>query len=130
LFRNPFSGYESTAHAIACRSAFHGEVALADPDPLLALLQRYRSERKAFDEDDIPNEEFDGLARNTWHRTQSEILDQRPSADTAAGALLALDYVLESEELFGDRSESDDLELLRFLIEAARDYIKARSVSG
>ena len=46
-----------------------------------------------------------------------------PPATTAAGVLSALDHVLQSDDLFFDRSESPDLQMLWLLVKAARDYI-------
>jgi hypothetical protein len=97
------------------------------PDPLLALLRRYQAERKAFDDtsatDGITDEDWDRIAQDTWAGTQNEIIQSEPPATTAAGALLALDHVLQSDDPFADRSESADLQMLWQLIKAARDYI-------
>ena len=95
-------------------------------DPLLALLHRYRDERKAFDEADaegMTDQDWDRIARETWSRTQDEIIQSEPHATTAAGALLALDHVLQSEDLFAERSDSAEQQMLWLLIKAARDYI-------
>ena len=104
-------------------------VVSANPDPLRDLLQRYRAERKAFDETDVPNEDFDRLASSTWFRTQNEIISVEPPTTTAVGALLALDHVLESDELFGDRFEWDDQQLLWLLVRAVRDYIQSHCLT-
>jgi len=96
-------------------------------DPLLALLQRYLVERKAFDDaaatEGMTDQDWDRIAETTWSRTQDQIIQLEPPATTAAGALLALDHVLQSDDLFFDRSESVDLQMLWLLIKAARDYI-------
>jgi hypothetical protein len=59
------------------------------PDLLLELLQRYESERAAFDEEvsdeQISDKEWDRIAEETWSRTQSEILEHQPLAITAVG---------------------------------------------
>jgi hypothetical protein len=100
---------------------------LAAIDPLLALLQRYQVERKAFDDasptEGITDQDWDRIAEVTWSGTQDQIIQSEPPATTAAGALLALDHVLQSDDLFFDRSESVDLQMLWLLIKAARDYI-------
>jgi hypothetical protein len=96
-------------------------------DPLLALLQRYLVERKAFDDaaatEGMTDQDWDRIAETTWSRTQDQIIQLEPPATTAAGALLALYHVLQSDDLFFDRSESVDLQMLWLLIKAARDYI-------
>jgi hypothetical protein len=94
-------------------------------DPLLVLLRRYESGLKAFDElstSEKGDEYWDKLAEDTWYGAQQEIIRSKPSATTLAGALRALDYVLQSDELFGE-SESDDLQMLRQLIKGARDFV-------
>jgi hypothetical protein len=100
---------------------------LAEIDPLLFLLQRYQAERKAFDEADATagmiDQDWDRIAQATWSRTQDQIIQSEPPATTAGGALLALDHVLQSDDLFAERSESADLQTLWLLIKAARDYI-------
>ena len=97
--------------------------AAATSDPLLALLQRYEAELSAFnDATAIPEQGWDKIAENTWFRTQNEILERKPEATTAAGALLALEHVLKNE-LFADREEFAEHEMLWLLIKAARDYI-------
>jgi hypothetical protein len=100
---------------------------LADFDPLLVLLRRYQAERKAFDDAPAPdrttNDDWDRIVRTTWSRTQEQIIQSEPPTTTAAGALLALDHVLQSDDLFCDRSESPDLQMLWLLVKAARDYI-------
>lgn len=96
-------------------------------DPLLSLLQRYQAELKAFNEsepvDGNLERDWDKIARETWAATQEEIIQLELPATTSAGALLALDHVLQSEDLFSERSESSDLQMLWKLIKAARDYI-------
>ena len=100
---------------------------MADIDPLLALLRRYQVERKSFDDagaiDGITDHDWDRIAQDTWSRTRDEIIQSAPPATTAAGALLALDHVLQSDDLFAERAESADLQMLWLLIKAARDYI-------
>ena len=100
---------------------------MADIDPLLVLLRRYQAERKAFDDapatDRMTDDDWDRIARTTWSRTQDQIIQSEPPATTAAGALLALDCVLQSDDLFFDRSESPNLQMLWLLVKAARDYI-------
>ena len=99
----------------------------ATSDPLLTLLQRYEAELSAFnDATPIPEQGWDRMAENTWFRTQNEILERKPEATTAAGALLALDHVLKNE-LFADREEFAEHEMLWLLIKAARDYIARTS---
>jgi len=97
------------------------------PDPLLALLRRYQGELKAFDDaiapDGLTNEDWDRIALDTWVGTRDEIIQSEPRATTAAGALLALDHALQSDNLFAERSESADLQMLWQLIKTARDYI-------
>jgi hypothetical protein len=103
-----------------------GVTRVANLDPLLALLQRYRAERQAFDDAataGMTNEDWDSIAEATWWGTQTKIIESEPSVTTAAGALLALDHVLQSGDLFAERSESADLQLLWLLTKAARDYV-------
>jgi hypothetical protein len=73
--------------------------ALDAPDPLLALLRRYRAELKAFDDaiapDGITNEDWDRIAQDTWVGTRDEIIQSEPPATTAAGALLALAHLIQ-----------------------------------
>ena len=106
---------------------------MAKIDPLLVLLQRYLIERKAFDEaaatEKITDQDWDRIAQVTWARTQDQIVQSEPSATTAAGALLALDHVLESDDLFFDRSESADLQMLWLLIKGTRDFIASMELS-
>ncbi len=110
------------------------ETTLPDTDPLLALLHRYRDERKAFDNagalEGMTDQDWDRMARQTWSRSQDEIIQSEPPATTAAGALLALDHVLQSEDLFAERSESAELQMLWLLIKAARDYIARLEKAG
>ena len=101
----------------------------ADDDPLLRLLQRYEAELAAFNDAPATAErDWDNIAETTWSRTQDEILERKPEATTAAGALLALDHVLKSE-LLSDRTEFADHQMLWLLIKAVRDYI-ARTETG
>ena len=75
-----------------------------DADPLLILLQRYQVERQAFDDvvttKEMTDQDWDRLAQTTWSRTQDQIIESEPPATTAAGALRALDHVLQSDDLF------------------------------
>ena len=93
---------------------------LADTDPLLPLLQRYQVERQAFDNatvtEEMTDQDWDRLAQATWSRTQDQIIESEPPATTAAGALRALDHVLQSDDLFFERSESPDLQMLWLLV--------------
>jgi hypothetical protein len=101
------------------------KIVLGKIDPLHALLQRYQAERKAFDDpEDTGNtdQDWDRIARVTWWRTLNKIIQSEPRVTTAAGALFALDHVLEADE-FAERTESSDLQLLWLLVKAARDYI-------
>jgi len=92
-------------------------------DPLLRLLERYEAELDAFnDAPGTATQDWDHIAETTWSRTQDEILERKPEATTAAGALRALDHVLKSE-LLEDRTEFADHQLLWLLIKAARDYL-------
>lgn len=98
-------------------------------DPLLTLLQRYEAELAAFNEELGPeSKDWDRIAEETFSSTLDEILERKPEATTAAGALLALDHVLNSE-LFEDRAEFAEDQMLWLLIKAARDYI-ARTQTG
>ena len=106
-----------------------GAQTAATSDPLLTLLQRYEAELTAFNEATGTREQdWDKIAENTWSGTQDEILERKPEATTAAGALLALDHVLK-DELFADRAEFADQQMLWLLIKAAPDYI-ARTEAG
>jgi hypothetical protein len=104
-----------------------GATRLDDIDPLHVLLRRYQVERNAFDDagatDGITDQDWDRIALATWSLTQDQIIQSEPPATTAAGALLALDHVLQSDDLFAERSEFADLQFLWLLIKAARDYI-------
>jgi DNA-binding response OmpR family regulator len=101
----------------------------ATNDPLLRLLQRYEVELTAFNDASVAvDQNWDNIAETTWSRTQDEIVEGKPETTTATGALLALDHVLNSE-LFADRSESTNQQMLWLLIKAARDYI-ARTETG
>ena len=99
-------------------------------DPLLRLLQRYEAELAAFnDASGAVEQDWDKIAETTWSRTQDEIIERKPEATTAAGARLALDHVLKSE-LFADRRESADQQMLWLLIKAARDYVDGIETGG
>ena len=106
------------------------ESSLVSADPLHMLLRRYEAELKAFDDrvtsGGCAKRLWDRIARNTWVLIQDEIIHSRPPATTAAGALAALDHVLQSENLFADRKNSDDLQMLWHFVKAARDYIAAQ----
>ena len=105
------------------------QTAATSDDPLLTLLERYEAELAAFnDAPGAAEQDWDKIAENTWSGTQDEILERKPEATTAAGALLALDHVLK-DELFADRAEFADQQMLWLLIKAARDYI-ARTEAG
>jgi FixJ family two-component response regulator len=130
FFQKPFGANElidAIRQAMAPLSSSDGDV-LDDMDHLLTLLRRYQAERKAFDDavairaidtDSV----WDMLAKTTWANTQDEIIKMEPRATTATGALLALEHVLKSEDLFADRAESAELEMLWLLVKAARDFI-------
>jgi hypothetical protein len=99
---------------------------LAEDDPLLVLLRRYEAGLKFFDETpagDMSEEYWNKLAHDTWYGAQKEIIQSQPSATSVTGALLALDHVLQSEELFEERSESERLQMLWQLIKGVRDYL-------
>ena len=109
------------------------EFCVARSDPLLELLHRYSVQRKAFDEAVTcgrPDCDWDTIAQNTWFHTQQQIIQLEPPATTAPAALLALNHVLQSEDLFAGRSESSDLQMLWLLVRAARDYIAASENAG
>ena len=98
-----------------------------NPDPLLALLQRYEAELAAFDSttgtEQMTDQDWDRIAQETWSHTQDAILERLPRATTPAGALMALDHVLRSEDLFAERDECASQQMLWLLIKAARNYI-------
>jgi hypothetical protein len=99
-------------------------------DPLLALLQRYEMELAAFNQDIgtkvVSDQEWDRIA-NTWTRARNEILERPLSATTVDGAISALDHVMRDENLFGERDEFADQQLLWLLVKAARDFIANES---
>jgi hypothetical protein len=99
-------------------------------DPLLALLQRYEMELAAFNQDIgtkvVSDQEWDRIA-NTWTRARNEILERQLSATTVDGAISALDHVMRDENLFGERDEFADQQLLWLLVKAARDFIANES---
>jgi hypothetical protein len=95
-------------------------------DPLLTLLRRYEAELAAFDGprgEAGAKRDWDRIAKETWSRTQDEILERQTPATTAAGALLALDHVLKNDDIFAERTECADQQMLWLLVKAARDYI-------
>ena len=97
-------------------------------DPLLVLLRRHEEANCAFDaavDRDAPEAERDHLFA-ACGQTMQAIIDRAPAATTAAGAVAALDHVLNDDALW-HRSAGDDF--LRHLIEAARDYIIRTSES-
>jgi FixJ family two-component response regulator len=101
-----------------------------ETDHLFTLLRRYQAERKAFDDataitGNDADSIWDALAKATWANIRHEIIRLEPRATTARGALLALEYVMQSEDLFEDRAESPELEMLWLLVKAARDFIAA-----
>ena len=99
---------------------------LENGDLLLTLLRRYRAQRTAFDDaprHGMDDDDWERTARRTWYATQHEIIKLEPPATTAAGALLALDHVLESEELFGGPPDNADIKMLWLLVVAAREFI-------
>jgi hypothetical protein len=99
-------------------------------DPLQVLLQLYLTELSAFDDAPAASErDWDRIALDTWVSTQAEIIRSKPPVTTTAGALLALDHVLQSEELFAEKSESAQLQMLWHLVKAARDYIASSARS-
>jgi hypothetical protein len=111
------------------RTAMEGTtnpIADVTEDPLIALLRRYEVGLKAFNETgtgERDDEYWDRLANETWHGAQQDIILSKPTATTSTSALMALDHVLRSEELFGDLSESADQQMLWQLVKAARDYV-------
>jgi hypothetical protein len=95
-------------------------------DPLLTLLRRYEAELAAFDDpraEPVAEQDWDRIAKETWSRTQDEILERQLPATTAAGALLALDHVLQNDDIFAERTECAGQQMLWLLVKAARDYI-------
>jgi hypothetical protein len=96
------------------------------PDPLLTLLRRYEAELAAFDGprgEAGAKQDWDRIAKETWSRTQDEILERQFPATTAAGALSALDHVLQNDDIFAERTECARQQMLWLLVKAARDYI-------
>jgi hypothetical protein len=101
-------------------------------DPLLVLLQRYDLELAAFNAqsgNEFTQQDWDRIAESSWSRTQDEILKSKPTATTALGALLALDHVLNNEDIFfAERTECADQQMMWLLVKAARDYIATTAV--
>ena len=93
-------------------------------DPLLALVRKYQTELEAFD----PPDEVDcvALAQNSWVATRDQIIQLKPAATTAIGALAALQHVVQSKDLF---DESADLQMLWQLVVSARDYFVAQGLA-
>jgi FixJ family two-component response regulator len=128
FFQKPFGASELIDAIRQCIAPLSSSDSADDTDHLLTLLRRYRAERKAFDDavairgidtDSI----WDTLAKTTWANTQNEIIRSEPRATTATGALLALEHVLQSEDLFADRAESAELQMLWLLVKGARDFV-------
>ena len=96
-------------------------------DPLLTLLGRYEQEIAAFDDpadlSDHTDEVWDQIAHSTWVKTRDEIISSEPAATSLAGALRALDHVLQSEHGFPEREFSPDQQMLWLLIKSVRDYM-------
>jgi hypothetical protein len=91
-------------------------------DPLLVLLRRHEEANSAFDsaaDRDASQAEREHLFA-ACVRTMQAIIDGAPTATTAAGAVAALEHILNDAALW-HRSAGDDF--LRHLIKAARDYI-------
>ena len=137
FFQKPFGANELIDAIRQCKaplSSSESDVS-DDTDHLLTLLKRYQAERKAFDDAvairaiDTAST-WDTLAKTTWANTQDEIIKLKPRATTATGALLALEHVLQSEDLFADRAESAELEMLWLLVKAARDFISSTERPG
>ena len=74
----------------------------------------------------ITDQDWNRIALETWSHTQDEIFQRQPRATTPAAALMALDHVLRNEDLFAERDECADQQMLWLLIKAARDYIASR----
>jgi hypothetical protein len=114
-------------HTVAADAAPFIAAAKTDAfDPLLALLRRYEMELAAFNQDIgtkiVSDQEWDRIA-DTWTRARNEILERQLSATTVDGAIAALDHVMRDENLFGEREEFADQQLLWLLVKAARDFI-------
>jgi hypothetical protein len=95
-------------------------------DPLLTLLQRYEAQIASFDDPrsgDRSDHAWDSIAHSTWVRTRDEIVETHPPITTAAGALSALNHVLQNEEVLAERDECCEQQMLWLLIKAVRDYI-------
>jgi FixJ family two-component response regulator len=130
FFQKPFGEnelIEAIGQCIAPPSSSESDVP-DETDHLFTLLRRYQAERKTFDDAVAtsgidPDLMFDMLAKATWANLRHEIVRIEPRATTATGALLALEYVLQSKDLFANRAESAELELLWLLVKAARDFI-------
>ena len=92
-------------------------------DPVLTLLRRYQAEMEAFE----PPLDSLSLARSTWVLTRDQIINSKPVATTAAGALAAIEHVVKSKDLFEGSAE---LQMLWQLVVAAHDYFAAQNASG
>jgi FixJ family two-component response regulator len=134
FFQKPFGSNElidAISQCTAPLSSSESEVSDDhETDHLFTLLRRYQAERKAFDDavaigGDDADSIWDALAKATWANIRHEIIRLEPRATTAKGALLALEYVMRSEDLFEDRADSPELEMLWLLVKAARDFIAA-----
>jgi len=120
---------ESPADIVDSPAAPIATITTITLDPLLILLRRYEAELAAFDNatesDQIPERDWSRIAEQTWSRTQDEIIEREPPATTTTSALLALDHVLQNDDLFQERMEFARLQMLWLLVKAARDYIAA-----
>jgi len=92
-------------------------------DPLLVLLRRHEAANSACDAraSDAADAERDHLFA-ACDRTMHAIIDRKPAATTAEGAVAAPDHVLDDEALWHGPQYTGEM-FLRLLIESARDYI-------
>jgi hypothetical protein len=100
-------------------------------DPLLVLLRRHEEANSAFDsaaDRDASQAEREHLFV-VCGRTMQAIIDRAPTATTAAGAVAALDHILNDAALW-HRSAGDDF--LRHLIQACArlHHPHCRKMSG
>jgi hypothetical protein len=94
-------------------------------DPLLVLLRRHEAANVAFDAAvaaDASDEARDRLFA-VCSRTADAIVARAPPATTAAGAIAALEFVLEDQVCTAWKVYPHD-RFLRQLVIAALDYIK------